>query len=176
MMKENEEKNPDELNFEVDSALLSELGERLVGSVHVALLELVKNAYDADATLVKVRIEKVDKGIATSVVDNGVGMTLEDVQRYWMKIATNNKAIDCISRRYGRYKSGAKGIGRFSCRRLGDSLELKTTSTLYRLCCHNICSKFRTINKPVICAFCALDYYFTNNCSFFYFSLKFILF
>lgn len=129
-MKENEKKEPNELNFEVDSALLSELGERLVGSVHVALLELVKNAYDADATLVKVRIEKVDKGIATSVVDNGVGMTLEDVQRYWMKIATNNKAIDCISKRYGRYKSGAKGIGRFSCRRLGDSLELKTTARL----------------------------------------------
>ncbi len=39
-----------ELHFTVDSALLSELGEKLVETVHIALLELVKNAYDADAT------------------------------------------------------------------------------------------------------------------------------
>ena len=118
------------LNFEVDSALLSELGERLVGSVHVALLELVKNAYDADATKVSVCIENVAGGVATRVIDNGVGMTFEDVQRYWMKIATNNKAVSCISKRYGRYKSGAKGIGRFSCRRLGVKLQLITTAKL----------------------------------------------
>ena len=44
------------LRFSVDSALLSELGEKLVESVHLALLELVKNAYDADATSVTVRM------------------------------------------------------------------------------------------------------------------------
>lgn len=116
--------------FNVDSALLSELGERLVGSVHVALLELVKNAYDADAYSVKLSIDKTPDGVVTCVEDTGIGMTLDEVKKYWMRIATNNKAVNNVSRLYGRIKSGAKGIGRFSCRRLGENLTLTTTAKL----------------------------------------------
>ena len=117
----------EQLTFTVDSALLNELGERLVETVHIALLELVKNSYDADATEVQVSFGGADsKKFSVLVKDNGRGMTFDEVQRYWMRIATTNKVIDPVSALYGRPKSGSKGIGRFSCRRLGNKLQLMT--------------------------------------------------
>ncbi|MHC4112068.1 MAG: ATP-binding protein [Planctomycetota bacterium] len=117
-----------ELSFVVDSALLSELGERLVETVHLALAELIKNSYDADATEIEVMVmpDRKYKSIIT-VSDNGIGMTFADVQNYWMRIATTNKVKNQVSPRYGRPKTGSKGIGRFSCRRLGNKLDLVTT-------------------------------------------------
>lgn len=121
----------EKLIFSVDSALLSELGEKLVESVHIALLELVKNSYDADAKQTWVRVESyTDEKYKITVRDNGTGMTLVDVKRYWMRIATTNKADNRVSEIYGRIKSGSKGIGRFSCRRLGPELYLETTARL----------------------------------------------
>jgi signal transduction histidine kinase len=115
--------------FTVDSALLSELGERLVESAHIALLELVKNAYDADATAVTVKITpRQSGGPDIEVADNGVGMTFEQVQSYWMRIATTHKAGEDASPIYGRPLTGSKGIGRFSCRRLGTRLTLATAA------------------------------------------------
>ena len=121
----------DELNFTVDSALLNELGERLVESVHVALIELVKNSYDADATEVTISFSETDSGeFQLSIADNGRGMSFKDVKSYWMRIATTNKLLDSVSLSYGRPKSGSKGIGRFSCRRLGNKLELVTIAQI----------------------------------------------
>jgi len=116
-----------DLSFVVDSALLSELGERLVETDHLALAELIKNAYDADATGVTVAL-KPDKQNKSEIVivDNGSGMTFSDVQNYWMRIATTNKVRNDVSKKYGRPKTGSKGIGRFSCRRLGNKLKLQT--------------------------------------------------
>ena len=118
-------------NFEVDSALLGEIGERLVTTPHVALSELVKNAYDADATEVYVTIEH-DKNQKPTVVvrDNGHGMTRKAVHQYWMRIGTTNKQEDQFSPIYGRRKTGEKGIGRFACRRLGRILVLNTCAKL----------------------------------------------
>ena len=80
------------LLFTVDSALLSELGERLVATAHIALVELVKNAYDADATLVSIKIvPDQSRGPQVHIIDNGSGMTFHDVQNYWMRIATPHK-------------------------------------------------------------------------------------
>ena len=116
-----------ELVFTVDSALLSELGEKLVETPHIALVELVKNAYDADATQVKVKIlPNPPHGPIVQVIDNGSGMTFGDVQHYWMRIATTHKTTSQHSERYGRPRTGSKGIGRFSCRRLGVRLRLLT--------------------------------------------------
>lgn len=117
----------DNLTFSVDSALLNELGEKLVESVHIALVELVKNAYDADATEVIVKIIPQDfGGTEIHIIDNGSGMTLNSVKKYWMRIATTNKLLEDKSPIFGRPKTGSKGIGRFSCRRLGKQLILKT--------------------------------------------------
>src|SRR2546428_829863 len=112
-------------SFTVDSALLGELGEKLVSTVHVALAELVKNGYDADAKLITVQILPVDgKAPRVIITDDGTGMTLEQVRQYWMKIGTVNKVADPQTLLYGRLKTGSKGIGRFACRRLGLKLRL----------------------------------------------------
>ncbi len=118
------------LRFTVDSALLRELGEKLVETVHLALAELVKNSYDADATEVKVKFTQDENGNdEIHIIDNGVGMNFQEVQGYWMRIATTNKVEQNISLKYGRPKTGAKGIGRFCCRRLGSILKLITIGT-----------------------------------------------
>ena len=96
-----------ELVFTVDSALLSELGEKLVESAHIALVELVKNSYDADATHVCVKIlSDPVRGSVVQVTDNGFGMTFGDVQNYWMRIATTHKTTQDASDRYGRPRTG----------------------------------------------------------------------
>ncbi|MBU1570625.1 MAG: ATP-binding protein [Proteobacteria bacterium] len=116
------------LNFTVDSALLSELGEKLVETVYIALVELVKNSYDADASIVAVKFTEREEGLVEiHIEDDGSGMNFHDVERYWMKIATTNKMTDNVSPKYGRPRTGSKGIGRFCCRRLGRSLTLFTT-------------------------------------------------
>ena len=118
--------------FKVDSALLGELGEKLVSTVHVALAELVKNAYDADATELEISItpDLGGRGPRIMVVDNGHGMTRQDVERFWMKIGTPNKVDRVHSRDFGRLLTGAKGVGRFACRRLGTKLRLTTCALL----------------------------------------------
>jgi anti-sigma regulatory factor (Ser/Thr protein kinase) len=113
------------LSFAVDAGLLFELGERLVARASIALSELIKNAYDADATHVNVRFENVTKRKGTVIVqDNGAGMTFETIVDHWMRIATTDKVRNPISPWYGRRRTGAKGIGRFAARRLADKLRL----------------------------------------------------
>ncbi len=77
-----------EFSFSVDSALLGELGEKLVSTVHVALAELIKNAYDADLNgspgLDPPAKESSTTGHRKGY--NGLGMNLGDVRTFWMKI------------------------------------------------------------------------------------------
>ncbi|WP_309385749.1 ATP-binding protein [Cerasicoccus frondis] len=115
--------------FSVDNALLQELGERLVTTPHVALAELVKNSYDADATEVHVTVRTGEKGgPEIEVSDNGSGMTLEQLQQYWMRIGTTHKQNKTRSEIFGRPVTGSKGIGRFCVRRLGSAVELQSCS------------------------------------------------
>jgi signal transduction histidine kinase len=115
--------------FSVDSALLQELGERLVTTPHVALAELVKNAYDADATEVRVTIrEGENSGPEIVVEDNGCGMTLKQIKDYWMRIGNPHKEKQGTSLRFGRPLTGSKGIGRFCVRRLGSAVRLESTA------------------------------------------------
>jgi len=117
--------------FDIDSRLLFELGENLVTNRAIALSELVKNSYDADATNVILRIKNVRKPGGTIIVeDNGIGMSLSTFKITWMRIATIDKETNPISRIYGRQKAGKKGIGRFVCRRLSKKLILKSVSRL----------------------------------------------
>jgi len=120
----------EKLTFSINSRLLEELGENLVTKNHVALAELIKNAYDADTTKVLVEFENArkrkDKKSEICIVDNGVGMTFEQVRDHWMQIATPDKRRNPLTARFGREKTGDKGIGRFACRRLADELQLIT--------------------------------------------------
>lgn len=116
-----------EFNFSVDSSLLFQLGEQLVTKPSIALAELVKNAYDADATQVTITMENVEETGGTIIIeDDGHGMTLKEIQANWMRIATNTKREQPMSRKYHRSLTGAKGIGRFAVRRLGNRLTVQS--------------------------------------------------
>src|SRR5882724_1948945 len=110
--------------FIVDAAILQELGERLVGRPAIALGELVKNAYDADATTC--RIEFGDDRIIVS--DNGNGMTDEGFLKHWMRLATIHKVKERKSPYFKRALTGSKGIGRLSAQFLADKLTLDSTA------------------------------------------------
>jgi signal transduction histidine kinase len=117
------------MNFTVDSALLKELGELLVEKAYIAAVELIKNSYDADATEVEIKIIK-KKDFSIQVKDNGTGMTLAQLEKYWMRIATTHKEKKNTSDLFGRVRTGAKGIGRFCCRRLGDHLSIESRGAI----------------------------------------------
>lgn len=120
------------INFTVDARLLQELGERLVGKPATALAELVKNAYDADASFAEIVFEpnmvvgtQGEKG-EISVRDDGHGMTFEDFRDFWMRVGTTHKADKRTSPDLERQMTGSKGVGRLSVQFLAHRLELKT--------------------------------------------------
>jgi len=119
------------LQFTVDSLLLGEIGERLVTKNYIALAELVKNAFDADAPSITIRfinagMEQVEEESKIIISDTGSGMNFRQIQEFWMRIATPNKLREPITPRFGRKKAGSKGIGRFACARLAKKLILES--------------------------------------------------
>ena len=94
----------------------------MVGRQETALIELVKNAYDADATEVKVTLEEA----ALLIDDNGTGMSRDELIAGFLRLASNLKVEEPRSRRYRRQRAGRKGIGRFATQRLGSKLCLRT--------------------------------------------------
>lgn len=114
------------VTFETEGRLLQELGERLVASPEVALVELIKNAYDADARTCEVRV--LDNEDVVEVRDDGHGMSFEQFTSRWMRIATSHKLEEKISPTFGRRRTGQKGIGRFAVRFLGSKLKLVSTA------------------------------------------------
>ena len=120
-----------EVRFVVDAALLFQLGEELVNKRSVALGELIKNAYDADATSVTITFENVQtKGGTIEVADDGTGLSFERIRDAWMRIATSSKVHEPFSDRFRRPRTGAKGIGRFAARRLAHQLEVVTIALI----------------------------------------------
>ncbi len=108
--------------------MLRRIGDELISSETVAVIELVKNAYDADATRVLVRFQgPLEIGHGTiEVMDNGHGMSLETMQTTWMEPATLFRKRQQRSEQYGRRVLGEKGIGRFAASRLANTLEVVT--------------------------------------------------
>ena len=115
-------------HFSSDAQLLAELGERLVAAPHVALAEIVKNAYDADATTSHIWLTEEENKPFLHVADNGHGMTETEFLENWMRIASTSKLRQDVSRTYNRRLSGSKGVGRFAVRMLGTTLHLETTA------------------------------------------------
>lgn len=113
------------LPFTVDAELLRELGERLVGKPHIALAELIKNGYDADATRVTIKFSPDEDRI--EVNDNGHGMTFEEFEGYWMRIGTTHKR-NRQSKNLERQLTGSKGVGRLAVQFLANKLTIRTVS------------------------------------------------
>lgn len=106
------------VKFTIDAQLLRELGERLVGKPHVALAELVKNSYDADATRCVIRFAEDE----IEIVDDGNGMSFDEFVGKWMRIGSTHKRDEKESPRFSRRLTGSKGIGRLSAQFLGASI------------------------------------------------------
>ena len=119
----------DELKFKVSSGLKNILGRDLITSDNIAILELVKNSYDAHAT----KVEITFKADSITIADNGKGMSLKDIQQKWLFVGYSAKkdgTEDGQSYRdsFRRNYAGAKGIGRISCDRLARYVNLVTKS------------------------------------------------
>jgi HSP90 family molecular chaperone len=112
----------EELRFTADAALIDRLGRELVGKQETALIELVKNSYDADAEYVKVTLTNN----VLVIDDNGVGMARDELIDGFLRLASDMKVRHPLSQKYKRHRAGRKGIGRFSTQRLGSSLRLRT--------------------------------------------------
>jgi len=111
--------------FFVDAKTLIHLGRDSIKDHTTALLELVKNSYDADAQNVIVEVLSKNGNDLIRVADNGFGMTREQLINSWLQIGFSNKRISKTSET-GRRKTGEKGIGRISTDRLGAYIELIT--------------------------------------------------
>ncbi|WP_406074765.1 ATP-binding protein [Streptomyces virginiae] len=123
------------LHLEVHPSVVFKLGEDLITDSMQALIELVKNCYDADATWAEITI---NTGLADSesqgppsitVKDNGSGMTVESIRRGWLTISNSVKRemkAQGLSTRLGRTPLGDKGLGRLGAQRLGDVVAIVT--------------------------------------------------
>jgi signal transduction histidine kinase len=113
--------------FRFSPDILARLGEELVPDADQGIVELAKNAYDADATNCTVRLEAVHSGHGSiSISDNGTGMTAEMVRGGWLVIGRSSKQQKAATDIYSRVPAGDKGLGRLAALRLGDKVELRT--------------------------------------------------
>lgn len=122
-----EEKKIKEVGFTVDAGLIQRLGYELVGRAETAVSELIKNSYDADATVVDVEfIDANNENGTLTISDNGIGMTEKQLVEGFMRISSTDKIHNPKSERYNRTRAGQKGIGRFATQRLGEKLIIVT--------------------------------------------------
>jgi signal transduction histidine kinase len=113
--------------FTVDTHLFRELGELLVGRDSTALIELVKNSYDADATEVEVHADNLDstRDGWIQITDNGVGMTPGIFEEGFLRIASRARDVgDRRSPRFKRRFTGEKGVGRLAAHKLAELIEV----------------------------------------------------
>ena len=104
------------------------IGRDLIQDPYAAIVELVKNAYDADATEVNIEfINTNNEKIQVIVTDDGHGMSNDTVINKWMVPSTNDKQARKVSPS-GRIMQGRKGIGRYASSVLGNELLLETVS------------------------------------------------
>ena len=127
-----------QLNFKISSALKDIIGRDLITDEYIAVFELVKNSFDAHASRVDIIFSNIYSGHGKIIIkDNGKGMSLNDLTDRWLFVAYSAKRHGTEDKGYDDYRehintsrrfAGAKGIGRFSCDKLGKRLLLETTN------------------------------------------------
>jgi signal transduction histidine kinase len=101
--------------------IIRTIGDQLISGPEAAIIELVKNSYDAEASFVRVEFKYSETdGLSLIVQDDGHGMTYDEILSNWLEPATDVKAKSQLSRHGIRCLLGAKGIGRFAVSRLGE--------------------------------------------------------
>jgi signal transduction histidine kinase len=121
-------------NFTAMARIVSHLGDQLISSSTVALLELIKNAYDAGSNTVTIKIDQARKTM--TIEDKGHGMTLNDIATKYLVIGTTSRLKDKNKLRKNPINKndqikaplGEKGLGRFATMKLGEKLVLLTKS------------------------------------------------
>ncbi|MCB9227563.1 MAG: sensor histidine kinase [Chitinophagales bacterium] len=121
-------------SFKISAALKDLIGKELITDEFVAVFELVKNSFDANATKVEVIFEDNYNPDNAKIIiqDNGKGMNYDDLKNKWLFVAYSAKRLGKENEDYRdkiktqRVFAGAKGVGRFSCDRLGKHLNLIT--------------------------------------------------
>jgi len=125
----------EQLQFKISAALKNIIGRDLINDDFIAVFELVKNSYDAHATKVEITFDNIDTEQPKIIIkDNGKGMNYDDLINKWLFVAYSAKKEGTEEDNYDyrdkikvkRAYAGAKGIGRFSCDRLGTNLYLET--------------------------------------------------
>lgn len=120
------------LSFRVSAGLKNIIGRDLISDKYIAIFELVKNSYDAGASKVDISFVKTKEGHDQIIIsDNGCGMTYNDIIEKWLFVAYSEKKLQIRKKssfrdEIKREVAGAKGVGRFSCDRLGALLILIT--------------------------------------------------
>ena len=122
-------------SFKISARLMNHLGEALISDELVALLELIKNAYDADAnkSIINIDTYYTDKNGQgkIEILDDGNGMSLDIIENSFLKLATDYKLkTQKISPKFKRMSLGNKGVGRLSLQRLGNFVRITTNDGL----------------------------------------------
>jgi signal transduction histidine kinase len=118
------------LVFKPRARIMLQLGDQLIKNESIALLELIKNSYDADARNVSITVSKIDNPEEGSIVikDDGTGMDINIIKKVWMEPGSDFRAKLFKkrerSKKYKRLPLGEKGIGRFGAHKLGKEIEL----------------------------------------------------
>ena len=122
-----------EEHFRISSELKNVIGQDLITDDFVAIFELVKNSFDANASKVSIVFDLEGKEPSIHVIDDGKGMSTKDLREKWLFVAYSAKkeGTEDETGVRNRHYAGNKGVGRFSCDRLGEilHLEAKTKSS-----------------------------------------------
>lgn len=116
----------EQISFNVDANTARLIGRENVSKLEGAVLELVKNTYDADSDYCFIYYEKSSNRVI--IGDNGFGMEKETIINHWMTIGRSSKNQEFITEK-GRVQTGAKGIGRFALDRIGDKCKMYTKTS-----------------------------------------------
>ena len=116
--------------FRPKARIISTIGSEIIKDNYAAIIELVKNSYDADANKVEISFLANEDKLTIIIKDDGIGMSKETIFDKWLVPATDDKLTNKVSPK-GRKVQGRKGIGRFSAGVLGDKLTMKSVNNEY---------------------------------------------
>ena len=142
--------NKQHVKFQFDVSTFRLIGRELITDNITAIVELVKNSYDANANQVFIEFHNIDDLDNAQIIirDDGLGMSITDIKEKWMVIGTNDKRHSRFSPPpYNRPLVGKKGIGRFAVDKLGGCIQIETSKTdsSTRICLTNDWQKFEQL-------------------------------
>ena len=113
-------KDTQQAKIRFSTQIIKRLGEELNPSIDQSILELVKNAYDADARNCTVELDDITEiGGEISISDDGVGMTSNNIIDGWLVLGESSKSFGKRTD-LGRIPAGSKGLGRLAALRMGN--------------------------------------------------------